>query len=360
MVGMIRRALLALSSQVAAGVDQVIYNAALSRSEKSKQRSRAEGLGHGERMEALDGVRQEYGRDEYLSEPDKFFPQGGSSEGRQARVRSPDLGVEVVDLRWKSEFTPLGQGVAARYKAHTENEVALARLMLRRHERMPAVVLIHGYLGGELSIEERLLPAEWLFEQGLDVALFVLPFHGERRRGKLNRPVFPSSDPRFTIEGFRQAVGDFRWLKRWLLARGAPSVGVMGMSLGGYTTALLSTLEADLSFAAPLVPLASIADFARAGGRFVGTEEEQRQQHEALEGAFRVVSPLGRPVALGPGRVLVLAGEADRITPVSHAERLAAHLGAPLELFPGGHLLQVGRDRAFEPLSRLISRAVGG
>ena len=51
--------------------------------------------------------------------------------------------------------------------------------------------------------------------------------------------------------------------------------------------------------------------------------------------------------------------QADRITPVSHAERLAAHLGAPLELFPGGHLLQVGhRQREREPQPRATLRGL--
>jgi pimeloyl-ACP methyl ester carboxylesterase len=354
---MLRRALLSLSSQVAAGFDQVVYNTALARSDRSRQRSRAEGLSHAERLEALAKVREEYGKPGYIEDPGTFFPGAPSSEGRVSKVRTVDLNIEVLDVRWRSDFTPLGSGVSARYRSHEENEVAVARLITRRQEKRPAVVVIHGYLGGELGVEERVMPVDWLLAQGLDVALFVLPFHGDRRRGKLTRPVFPSSDPRFTIEGFRQAVGDARWLVRWLRERGAPSVGVLGMSLGGYTTSLLATLEPELSFAVPLVPLASLADFARDGGRLVGTAEEQAEQYTALEETFRVVSPLGRPSALPGERVLVVAGEADRITPLAHAERLATHLGGRLERFPGGHLWQLGRERALAPLAGLIARA---
>jgi pimeloyl-ACP methyl ester carboxylesterase len=353
---MLRRALRSLTTQVAAGVDQVFYSTTLARSEGSRRRSPAEGLGHEQRMEALDAVREEYGKEAYLEDPASFFPEPSAEDGRLTRVRSLDLGLDVSDLRWRSRFAPLGKGVAARYASHEENHVALARLFLRPHERHPAVVVIHGYLGGDFAIEERVMPVRWLLDQGLDVALFVLPFHGERRRRTLSRPVFPSSDPRFTIEGFRQAVQDARWLLRWLLARGAPSVGVLGMSLGGYTTSLLATVEPRFAFAAPLVPLASLADFAREGGRLVGTPEQQALQYEALEGAFRVVSPLGRPAVIPPERLVILAGEGDRITPVAHARRLADNLGAPLEVFPGGHLLQLGRERALAPLARVIDR----
>ena len=40
-----------------------------------------------------------------------------------------------------------------------------------------------------------------------------------------------------------------------------------------------------------------------------------------------MVSPLSRAPKVPPENVLVLAGEADRITPIAHAKKLADHLG---------------------------------
>ena len=264
---------------------------------------------------------------------------------------------EVVDVRWKSRSEPFAQEIRARYQAHYENGVAHARLFSHRHERRPAIVLIHGYLGGTFPVEEAFWPLSWMNKQGLDVAIMVLPFHGSRRRSVLDRPAFPSNDPRMTIESFRQAIFDLRALAAWLRKRGAPAVGVMGMSLGGYTAALWATIDPLLSFAVPLIPLASLADFVRDGGRLSGTPEQQKQQYEAVEAAHRCVDPLVRPSKLAPGRALVLAGEHDRITPFHHAERMAAHFSAPIEMFPGGHLLQVGLTGALGPVGRLIERA---
>src|SRR5262249_1396975 len=151
-----------------------------------------------------------------------------------------------------------------RYLAHVANRTAHARLRLGPRPR-PAVILIHGYLGGHYGMEERAWPVAWLDRKGLDVALPILPFHAPRGDGRA--PPLPSGDPRVTNEGFRQAAHDIRALAAWLRARGAPSVGVMGMSLGGYTTALLATLEPTLAFAVPMIPLASVADFALEQGR---------------------------------------------------------------------------------------------
>jgi pimeloyl-ACP methyl ester carboxylesterase len=356
---MLRTALRSVASQLAARVDEAIYNTALVRSEKSRRASAAESLGHEARIEALGQVEALYEREEFFSSPDTFFtpPAAGAQGGRTSRLRSYDGWGEVLDVGWRSAYEPFHEGVRERYERHDQNGVAVARVFAHR-DPCPAIILIHGYLGGTLAFEERFWPVRWLFDQGLDVALMVLPFHGARRQSQVTRPVFPSSDPRFTVEGFRQAIFDLRWLMAYLEARGSRSVGAMGMSLGGYTTALLATVEPRLSFAVPLVPLASIADFARDGGRLVGSPDEQAAQHAAIEGAHRVVSPLARPSKLADGRVLVLGGEYDRITPLAHAERLAAHLGAPLETFAGGHLFQVGRGEAFKRVERMIAHAV--
>ena len=358
---MLRQAFRSVASQLAAGVDRAVYSAALARSTGSRRRSRAEGMGHQARMDALAAVSAIYERPGHDEDPDAFFTPpdpAGLAGASLHRVRAFGDFSEVADLRWTSQYQPFSEAVRGAYLRRQENRAAVARLFLRKVDPRPAVILIHGYLGGTLAVEERLWPVRWLHERGFDVALAVLPFHGSRRDPDSRRPVFPSSDPRVTIEGFRQAIFDLRFLVGYLRSRGAPSVGVMGMSLGGYTSALLATVEPRLSFAVPMIPLASIADFARDGGRLVGSDEEQWQQHAALEAAHRVVSPLSRPPRLDPRRILVVAGESDQITPLAHAERLAAHLGARLETFAGGHLFQIGREDAFRLVGRMLDEVL--
>jgi pimeloyl-ACP methyl ester carboxylesterase len=333
---------------LASGVDQLGHVVALGRSERSKRASSAESLGPEERARALSAIRERYAP--YVDDPDAFFrlPSTPTPEVREVRAFGDGT---VSDLRWASEYVPFAEEVADGYLAWEENQRATARLFAHREPR-PTIVLIHGYLGGNHVFEERAWPLGWLFDKGLDVVLFVLPLHGDRRAG--GRPKFPSSDPRITIEGFRQMVWDFRSLRLYLVSRGASAVGAMGMSLGGYSTALLSTLVADLAFAIPFIPLASIADFARDGDRLVGTASQRRRQHALLEEALAVVSPLSRPSVVPEAGRLVVAARGDRITPPAHAKRLADHLDAPLSVFTGGHILQVGRKRGFRAVGKLL------
>jgi pimeloyl-ACP methyl ester carboxylesterase len=324
----------------------------------ARGRARADPMDHDERMELLAAIHRDYGGDELVSDPSSFFPTPPTIDPvlRPVRRGSPPR-TEVFDAQWSSTFEPYLADVAPKYLAHVENRTARARLFFGELHapRRPAVIAIHGYMGGQWMLEEAQWPVAWLTKRGLDVALQVLPFHalrGGRRRGA---PPFPSADPRLTNEGFRQAVADIQGLARWLRQRGAPHVGVMGMSLGGYTSALLATVCADIDFAMPMIPLASIADFAREQGR-LGQGDQADAQHQALERANWVVSPMARPLLLPKSRVLVVAAEHDRITPSNHARRIATHFGCEMVTIPGGHLVQLGRSEAFRGLALMLER----
>jgi pimeloyl-ACP methyl ester carboxylesterase len=336
----------------AAQFDMAVGAAIFHRSARARARSRSESLAPGERAWALAEIAALYDRPEHHEPGSGFFAEPGPIAPRAAPVRRV-RGGEVVDWSWPSAFELHSPDVADRYLRDEENGTAAARTFLHAGRPRPAVILLHGYRAGQFAVEERVWPVEWLFEKGLDVALPALPFHGVRLR--LGRgPIFPGSDPRITNEGFRQAVLDVRTLVRHLVERGAPAVGVMGMSLGGYTTSLLATVEPGLAFAVPMIPLASIAHMAHGLGRLTGSQHEQRVQLQGLEAAYRAVSPLARRPRIDPARVLVLGAEGDRITPVEHARWLADHFRARLHLFHGGHILQFGRAGAFREVGRLL------
>jgi len=255
-------------------------------------------------------------------------------------------------VSWPSSHQPLCQKVGADYKCHTPNHQAVVRLFTRERPR-PIAILVHGYMGGSFAVEQRIWPMARLDAWGFDVALFTLPFHGVRAAtGAV--PLFPQSDIGFNLEGFRQSVGDLRDLVHWLRRRGHAQVGVMGMSLGGYVAALTATLEPELDFLIPVVPLACLVDFAREQGRFPRGAANAHVYEKALKRVYRLVSPLSRPSQIAPDRVLVLAGKFDRITPPRHARSLAHHFSAPLEAWGGGHLLQFGRAKSLQRVGTLL------
>jgi pimeloyl-ACP methyl ester carboxylesterase len=351
---MLSQAARVLLHHAAAAFDRAVTQAAYAQSARRRRSTTSESLGHDERMEALGQLKELYDG----VDAERFFREPRTIDPSRYEQRRLADGGRVYDLRWSSDYRCKIRDVAERYESKQDNTRAAARLWLHDDDApRPVLVLIHGYLGGRHGIEERAWPTSWLYDIGLDLALFVLPFHGVRgdpkRRGA---PPFPGADPRVTVEGFRQAMGDLSDLVSWLSGRGHPDVGVMGMSLGGYSTALAATVMPQLSFAIPVIPLTSIADFAREQGRLGGNEDEEAREHQALEAVYRLVSPLHRTPLVERDRMMIIAAEADRITPISHAERLADHFHVALDTWHGGHLLQFGRSEKFREVGRLLNR----
>jgi pimeloyl-ACP methyl ester carboxylesterase len=269
---------------------------------------------------------------------------------------------ESIRFASRMPFTfPESFGTAVR-DGNGRNAKARAYLWRSGHGGRPALICIHGYRAGFPPLDARAFGVATLSHgAGFDVALAVLPFHGARTpHGSWSGQLF-LNDPLRTIEAVAQAVLDLRRLALWLRAQGAPSVGVVGMSLGGYMTALLASIEPDLDFALPVIPVASFADILwhRAGIR--GEHDDARAAGISLNLLRRLFSPhcpLTHPPLVARDRRLIVAGEADRIVPPTHAAALAAHWQAPIEWFPGGHLAQLARGRAFARFIAKVRRTV--
>lgn len=290
---------------------------------------------------------------------DAFFPIVG--EGGWSSTVRRDLGDgHVVDLRTPSPHRPVFPAEAPNFDPAARNQTAWARHFRHQVRHRPAVILVHGFMAGDLALEERQWPTHAFYRRGLDVVLAVLPGHGPRKRGRpWEPPEWPAKNPTFTIEGYRQAIGELRGLVSHLLDDGATHVAMIGMSLGGYTTALFSTVDGRLCLAAPFIPLGSTADFLRDNGQLRGTPEEQREQHALIEGIFASVSPFTRPCRVPTEGRMVFGGEHDRVTPLAHAQRIADHFGVPLTTFPGAHVLQYRRWDAWRAvLGNLRARGI--
>ena len=284
---MLTRAKKKLLGQAAAAFDRAAVLAAYAQTASKRRNSKNEAFSHEQRVALLGRLARRYRSDDFFRAPREIALE------HEHGVRELRGGGRVVDIRWPSDYTTYLPELLERYDRRPSNRLAAARLWLHDEPR-PVAVLVHGYMAGQYAVEERMWPSKWLFHKlGMVLAFFVLPFHGVRSiRRRIAPPPFPGSDPRLSNEGFRQAMADFCDLVRWLRARGHASVGAMGMSLGGYTTALATTVAAELAFAVPVIPLTSLADFARDQGRLGPSGEQCEQQHRALDAVHEVVSPL--------------------------------------------------------------------
>ncbi len=306
----------------------------------------------------LAALAEQYGRVEHFSHPDTFFVPPPPAQMRARHVADLAGGGAIVDLTWPSAHVPLVHDYREEFAGHAENLAAYARWWRSPRPRT-TIVLLHGWGGGQWFLESRAFPIEYFRKLGLDVLLFQLPFHGLRApRGTRSGQLFPSPHVVRTNEAFAQAISDLRALHTWLLDQDVPAIGLSGMSLGGYTTALYASLVPDVAFAAPMIPAVSISDLMWRHGDASAARKRAVAAGvtEALLAAvFRVHAPLERRPLLERRRRFIIAGRGDRITPPDQAERLWKHWEQPgIHWFPGGHLAQVGRGDAFRAMGRWL------
>ncbi len=306
-------------------------------------------------------------RDDTLGAPSRFFPTPPRPRLTRAAV-SPT----VEHLTWTSGYRPFLPAYRDEHHRWVENHTAHARRYTHADTHAeargprPALVLIHGWGGGAWWLEERAFAIGYWVARGFDVVAFQLPFHGERAPGGVGRgprsgALFPSANVMRTNEAFGQAIWDLRGLALALRADGAPAVGAMGMSLGGYTTALWSTIDPALDFAVAMIPAVDLSDLMWRHG-----DDSPARRRAAAAGVsstllaevFAVHAPTTRPCLVPPAHRMIVAGLGDRITPPDQAERLHAHWDqCAIHWFPGGHLAQIGRGDAFRAVRRHLASA---
>ena len=296
----------------------------------------------------------------FIDEPNRFFARPSPLRTETRRLGSRRDG-EVVELTYSSEFVPVFP--EARTDPVRSNPQGIARWWRHRRPGHPAMLCIHGYAGGHLWLERLAFDASRFYRAGIDVVIYVLPYHGPRTPAGARRSGEPFFDMDLvrTNEAFAQAIYELRALVRYLRDAGTGPVGAFGMSLGGYTTALLATVEPELAFAVPMIPLASLPDMMWAQGENdprMARAIEHGWSLAGLRDFFAVHDPLSRPPLVPADRRLVIAALGDRICPPSHADVLWRHWGRPrIHWYPGGHLAQFRRGVALSEVRTLLRDA---
>jgi pimeloyl-ACP methyl ester carboxylesterase len=308
-----------------------------------------------------------YGPMASSGDPTRFFtaPEKGVSITRtRARLPlfRPDDGV-CEDLRFESPFVPTNARLRASYLGHRQNRFAHARHWRHGSSPRPTVIAVHGFSADLYHLNEWFFAIPWLYREGYDVLLATLPFHGPRQGAlsPFSGHGFFAGGPSRINECFAQGIFDLRiWVDFLLGEVGAPKVGVTGVSLGGFTSALLACVEPRLEMAIPNVPVVSIADlvlewepiatFMRGALAITGKTVSDAR---AL---LAVSCPLTYRPLLPRERLFVIGGVGDRLAPPKHSRLLWEHWDrCRLHWFPGSHLLHLDRGEYFRHMRRFLA-----
>jgi hypothetical protein len=298
--------------------------------------------------------------------PSAFFrdpPRGVPVLRRRAgwpHFHAPDGICE--DLSFESPFEPVNPRLRDSYRHHRRNGVAHARYWRHRLGPRPTIAALHGFSADLHLLNEWFFALPWFYKLGCDVLLVTLPFHGKRqtRFSPFSGHGFFAGGLSRINEAFAQAVYDFRIFLDYLEASGAEQIGVTGVSLGGYTAALLAAVEPRLRFVIPNVPLVSIADLVL----------EWHPLSLAVQAALRVLrlglpevrhmmavhSPLTYRPVVPRERLMIIGGVGDRLAPPKHSRLLWEHWDrCRIYWFPGSHVLHFDKGEYLKQTASFLA-----
>jgi hypothetical protein len=290
----------------------------------------------------LDAAVRYYGDAGWLDAPQLRHrrPNAPAPDEVEIENRSPGLEVARFDSGWRPE---VGEPGGERWLTFLANERVPVRLLRHPGAPRPWLVAVHGQGMGRPS-DIKMLHVRRLHEElGINVALPVLPLHGPRSCGfspsrQFASNVFATNN----VLGLTQSVWDIRRLLQWLREdQQAPSIGLLGVSLGSYVINLLSTLEGDLACLVAVVPTSDLASSMREAAPVTRAKRRlHREVHDHRSVlVHRVVSPLARPCLVPHQRRHIVAGQVDRIAPPRGAAELWRHWDEPsIAWCPRGHV----------------------
>ncbi|HXI84083.1 MAG TPA: alpha/beta fold hydrolase [Verrucomicrobiae bacterium] len=190
--------------------------------------------------------------------------RGVGAVGQVAQVESlledPDFfGDSVVaphDLRFTTKRA--FQFTSSVVSPSKRNNTVHGRLFTtgKRWQDKPVVILLHGWnmQAGYHVLFPHL--ARRLVKQGVNVAMFALPYHTRRKpRGKKAIHNFLSGDLVHVVQAAHQSLADARALIAWLEEQGCPRIGLWGISLGAWLSGLLTCEDARIDCAVLMSPV---------------------------------------------------------------------------------------------------------
>ena len=275
----------------------------------------------------------------WLAAPERFFPPPPPlAEVTVRPVTTWRHAYERMSFDSGYEPHPDDPG-RQRWLGYRPNNRAYAWL-LRHCEPRPWLVCVHGAVMGRPELDLTLFRARRLHEDlGLNVVLPVLPLHGPRRRGLPASVAFPGQDALDNVHSAAQAVWDIRRLLSWIRRQDSGSpIGFTSISLGGYVTSLVGSIEDGLTCAILGIPAVEVVDLLE---RHAGLprHDVRRRVIPLARRLGKVVSPLSLTPRVPPEGRFIYAGLADRLVhPREQVIRLWEHWGRPeITWYPGGH-----------------------
>ncbi len=267
----------------------------------------------------------------------------------------------VHNIRFESSFEAINPAMRGGWRALQNNNVVRAQHWSHDDGPHPTLCLIHGFMGSPYLLNGLWMSLPWFYRSGYDVLLYTLPFHGRRaeKRSPFSGYGYFANGLTGFAEAMAQAVHDFRSVIDYLQFTGVEKIALTGISLGGYTTALIAGVEERIDAVIPNVPVVSIEaeldEWFPASKLFAVGRKLGKISLDDFAAASAYHSPLNYTPLVPRDRRLIITGLGDRLAPPEQAEMLWHHWDhCALHWFPGNHILHVSQPEYLRRMTRFL------
>lgn len=250
---------------------------------------------------------------------DELFPAPARVPRVSVSQRWEMAGVVSEDLVFKSPHRAIDPKFRRRAKRdYVANQTVYARRVRPAGKRpRPRLMYLHGYMQPESYAEELTLLTGLALYLDVEVIQPQPPYHGRRSpsASRLAGELYWTADLVRSIEAMRQHVLDTRALLSWLLHRDDRPVGLMGLSLGGAATSILTCVEPRFALSIPLIAHMDLDALVADAPVMSGTRSDLRRFGWSRSDFTEFVEDLGwydlAPL-LPPEKIQIFAASDDR------------------------------------------------
>lgn len=267
-------------------------------------------------------------------------------------------------LVFTSQFRPVHPDMHAQYRRHEQSHEAVAQHWTHPDGPRKTLVFTHGFTLDPYWINVEKFWLKWFYRQGFDVLLYTLPFHGDRRS-----PGSFFSGQGFVAHGFSHfneaifhSIHDLRVFIDYLRGQGAPQVGLVGFSLGGYVSSMIGNLDEDLAFCIPVASPVNLADMLMDWWPTSSLIRQLMSKAGLDISDFRKVTAAHCALSWRPriehSRLMIVGGDGDRFVSPQITQLLVDHWQAPHTLWhAGNHLVFHKRREHLHTMLQFMKRA---
>ncbi|WP_291636781.1 alpha/beta hydrolase [Clostridium sp.] len=204
------------------------------------------------------------------------------------------------------------------------------------------IIFVHGWRADNLDRLGKVFLDSFI-ERNYNIYNYVLPFHMERSpdTSLYSGEYFVSADVSRTLKSEQQSVSDIRALISYIKAQKKGKIIIIGLSLGGITTNLLSEVEEKIDVLISLFYAndLSYTIFETEAGKYIKKDFVKNNfSYSLLKKSWEVINPSLRKPIIGLNKIMLVSGKYDKYVIDKDTDTLWKNWGKPKRyMYSCGH-----------------------